>query len=397
MEFKYVAVNEHGKRITGICEAQNKQGLALQLAEVKLQLVSSRVMWFSIMKARKTKLTSTFVLEFSRQMSVLLASGLSITQAFEIVKGEQKSRVYQDCIERMLERVKQGKPVSSSLKQASEAFDDNYLEVISVGEQTGALALSFEQNHYYLSAAAKLKGQIKQACVYPILVLLVSVMVVSILLVKVIPGFESLFASFSQPLPYATLQVIALSDLLQKQWMNILIIFVATLSAFLISLKVAKFRLLVDKYTMKIPLVGQLLRFNLYASFALNCHNMTKAGLPLHQALEKLKTGTKNLFFSAKLSDIQQNILAGNSFHQSCFETQLFPSLFIQLIKVGEETGTLDERLKNLADVYRDRLDSSVKAMVGLIEPAIMIFMGVMIGGLVLVMYLPIFEMSTFL
>lgn len=397
MKFKYVAVNEQGQRVVGICEAQNKVHLAQQLSEIKLHLVSAKLRLFSVIRTTRPKLSKDFVLEFSHQMSVLLTSGLSITQAFEIMKGEQKSKEHQKCIEKMRVLVQQGRPVGESLKQVSTVFDNNYLEVITVGEQTGALAQAFAQNHYYLSAAAKLKRQLKQACIYPTLILLVSILVVSILLVKVIPGFESLFASFSQPLPYGTLQVIALSEFIQTYWIDILIALVMLGGSFWLSLKVTKVRFVVDKYKIKLPLIGLLLRFNLYATFALNCHNMTTAGLPLHQVLDKLKSSTRNRFFSVKLSEIQASVLSGCSFHQSCIETGLFPPLFIQLIKVGEESGTLDKRLKNLADLYQDKLESHVKAMIGIIEPVVMILMGAIIGGLVLVMYLPIFEMSTFL
>lgn len=398
MEFNYVAVNEQGQRVTGICQAQTKEHVAQQLSERKLQLVSCRWRWFSVIKIEhKPRLNKFFVLEFSRQMSVLLASGLSITQAFEIVQAEQKSKECRACLQNLLALVQQGQSVSFALQQVSSAFDNNYLEVIAVGEQAGALARAFEQNYYYLAALEKLTGQVKQACVYPALVLLVSILVISILLVKVIPGFESLFSSFAQPLPFATLQVIALSEFIQQHWGNILLALGIVIAGFSLSLKVQKVKRFTDKHKLRLPIIGLLLKFNLYANFALSCHNMLAAGLPLHQVLDKLKSGTRNLFFSAKINDIQQNVLTGTSFHQSCLATGLFPSLFIQLVKVGEESGSLDQRLKNLAEVYQQRLDSQVKAIVNLIEPAIMIIMGVLIGGLVLVMYLPIFEMSTFL
>ncbi len=398
MEFNYVAVNEQGQRVTGICEAKTREHVAQQLSERKLQLVSCSWRLLSVLKVEhKPKLSKFFVLEFSRQMSVLLASGLSITQAFEIVQAEQKTKACKACLQSLLKLVQQGQSVSLALRQVSSAFDNNYLEVVTVGEQTGALARAFGQNYYYLAALDKLRGQVKQACVYPALVLLVSILVISILLVKVIPGFESLFSSFAQPLPFATLQVIALSEFIQKHWVNILFALGVVITSFFLSLKLQKVKRVTDKYKLKLPVIGSLLRFNLYASFALSCHNMLAAGLPLHQVLDKLKSGTRNLFFSTKLNHIQQNVLTGTSFHQSCLATGLFPSLFIQLVKVGEESGSLEQRLKNLAEVYQERLDSQVKAIVNLIEPAIMIIMGVLIGGLVLVMYLPIFEMSTFL
>lgn len=397
MEFKFVAVNQQGQRVTGIREAQTKEHLARQLAKDKLQLVSSQFRFLSVLRWQRSELSQVFLLEFSRQMSVLLASGLSITEAFEIIKSEQKNKQCQACIEKILALVQQGQSVSAALKQGSVAFDRRYLEIIAVGEQTGQLARSFAQNHHYLAMVDKLKKQIKRACIYPMLVLLVSILVVTVLLVKVIPKFESLFASFSQPLPYATLQAIALSEFIQAYWADIVIASVATIGICLLSLNLIKVRFWVDTYKLKLPFFGRLLRFSLYSHFALNCHIMLAAGLPLHQVLEKLKQSASNVFFSAKLSEIQQQVVAGNSFYQSCLETQLFPPLFIQLLKVGEESGTLDERLKNLAEVYRERLDSYVKVMVTSIEPMIMIVMGVVIGGLVLIMYLPIFEMSTFL
>lgn len=398
MEFHYIAVNEAGKRVTGVCQAKSKQQVMERLKLQKLHLVNCRLKLTSLLVfKRQSKLSRTFLLEFSRQMSVLLDAGLSLTQAFDIVGKEQKTPAYKTCIQELMTGVQQGQTLSLAMTQASSDFDHNYRQVIAVGEQTGQLAQAFAQNYNYLATSAQLKQQVKQACVYPILVLLVSITVITILLLKVIPGFESLFASFDQSLPYATEQVILFAKFLQQNTHVIFSAILVFVLLFLLSLKWPQTRYFIDRGKLKLPLFGAIFNLSFYTSFALHCHNLLSAGVPLHQVLAKLKLSFSNMFIAEKLAEVEQEVNAGKSFYQACQQTKTFPSLFIQMLKVGEESGTLDHRLKNLAQVYQQRLDTYVKSIVNLIEPVIMILMGVIIGGLVLVMYLPIFEMSTFL
>ncbi len=397
MEFRYVAVNASGRRITGECSASSKVDVAKKLQVKHLQLISCQIKLSSLFRTSQYKLNKGILLELSRQMSILLSAGLSLSQAFEILAKEQSDLAAKRCIKHLSELVHQGQSLASALSDTSTSFDKSYCDVIAVGEKTGALGQAFEQNFVYLSARDKLNRQLKQASIYPVLVLLVSVIVITILLVKVIPGFESLFLSFDQELPFATQVVISIAKWFQSYWLLILGCNLTAICLFISCLKLQAVRFNFDKYVVKAPVVGTLLKLNFYTSFCLNGYNLLKAGIPLHHVLTKLRSGTRNMFWRIQLRTLQQAVNSGQSFHLACIQTDVFPSLLIQLIKVGEESGTLDNQLKNLAEVYQQRLDEYVKRIVSLLEPMIMIVMGVVIGGLVLVMYLPIFEMSTFL
>lgn len=396
MEFRYVAVNSQGERRTGVSHAKSRNDLKAQLNNVNLHLVSCKPNWV-IKWQRKPKLPTSFMIEFSRQMSILLSAGLTVTQALRIIISEQKEPPLQAFLSNLLNSVQQGSSLSSAMNECEFVFDKQYTGVIFVGEESGHLVSAFEQNFQYLSDKQSLNKKVKQACTYPVIVLIIALVVIALLLVKVIPGFQSLFSNFDQELPLVTQFVISLSVQVQTYWVDIILSIVVLVVTLLGALTIKSVKYWFDKSQLSVPVLGTLLKFHFYTCYALSCHNLLKAGIPLHQAIGNIKLSTDNLFLIKRLTDIELQLKSGISFHLACQQSEVFSSLFVQLIQVGEESGSLDIRLANLAGIYKEKLDDHITQVVKLIEPIIMLITGLLIGGLVLVMYLPIFQMSAFL
>ena len=393
MEYVYVAVDTKGNRVSGKKWSLSKRHLVAELRANKLRLLSCRGDWLSLMQKR-TQLDDEFILEFSRQMAVLTSAGLSLTQALEVLMTEQKDNRVMQCLGEVKADVEQGNGLVWSMQQASDSFDQNYCEVIAIGEKTGQLAGAFEQNYVYLSTSHRLRKKLRQACMYPAIVLFVAIVLVSLLLVKVIPSFASLFASFDRPLPPSTQWVLNFSTAVQQN--SIYILFFASIAGVVIWLatRVSLCRRWWSRTSIHLPVWGGLKKLHFYTRFTLQCHSLLSSGIPLHQAMDKLTAQSKNSVWHPHLTLIHEALLAGSSFYQACKASGAFPSLCLQLIKVGESTGTLDNRLKDATDIYQQKFDQQITTALALIEPGIMIFMGVVIGGLVLVLYLPIFSMA---
>jgi type IV pilus assembly protein PilC len=216
-------------------------------------------------------------------------------------------------------------------------------------------------------------------------------------MVKVVPGFQTLFDNFDQQLPWATRQVILLSDFVSANLLYLGSVFILLPVCYVLLTKSPATKRYIDLFMWRIPIITKLYQMSFVTSFSLTAYAMLNAGLPLNQALSKIQNGTKNSHTKTKLKSVIENVQEGESFYQSLKQTALFPFMFLTLIKVGEETGRLDATLKTLANIYQTRLEAHIKQIISLIEPAIVVLLGGIIGGLVLVMYLPIFEMSTFL
>lgn len=396
MEFRYVAVNSNGRRVTGRYQARNQNDVKVAMKQMSLHLVSCKPV-FGFERLLRPKLPKGFLIEFSRQMSILLSAGISVIHAFQVLLSEQSDKRVQICISQLLESVHQGCSLARAMEQNVYMFDQQYINTISIGEESGHLINAFEQNFTYLSDKQALTRKIKQASTYPLIVMVTALLVITLLLIKVIPSFQSLFANFDQELPVITQFVITLSFNLKAHWLTIIITVLVLGACCWFALLVKQIKYYFDKYKLSAPIFGTLFNYYFYTWFALSCHNLLKAGVPLHAAIAQLNSSTNNSYQRRALRVLEHQLKVGISFHHACSATNMFPAIFTQLVQVGENSGTLDMRLLNLANMYQSKLDDHISQVVKLIEPTIMLVTGVIIGGLVLVMYLPIFQMSAFL
>ena len=396
MEFHYIAVDAQGRKQQGKISAPNFTQVKQQILDSGWVLLTCKRVYSPAFFSR-ARTSKKFDLSFSHQLALLLSSGVPLIQALLIMLGDCKHKQDKVLVQDVLTQLQDGKALSASLQKYTSVFHKSFIDVIEVGEQTGALAQAFERNHYYLASKYKLQSQLRQALVYPCLVIVVSVLVILILLLKVVPSFESLFQSFDQPLPWATQQILTITHLLQHNGLSIIAVICGVLIVSITLLQNVTLKHKWHRIRLTLPIYGKLEKLGFVVSFSLSSFNMLKAGIALNQVLDKVSQSTSNIYFRHQLLTVLATVLRGESFYLALKQSQLFPGLFLQLIRVGEETGKLDECLDALSKVYQTRLENYLKQIISLIEPCVMVLLGGIIGGLVLVMYLPIFEMSTFL
>lgn len=399
MEVRYRAVDEAGNKRIGRLYGLSIDSIKQELLDKGWVVLSCQPISpiFNAFRNFSKQTSKGFVTNFSRQISVLLGSGVSLLQALEIIIQDTEHEYDKKLLLQVATDIQNGIYLSKSLTQYSHVFSTNYIEIIAVGEQTGLLAQAFERNLYFLMAKQKLNEQIRQACTYPFIVLTVATIVMIILMVKVVPGFQSLFDSFDQQLPWATRQVIALSEFISANLTYLVSFFVTLPLILFLCAKSVITKPIIDLCMWRLPVIKTFYQMSFVTSFSLTAYSMLNSGIPLNHVLSKIYNGTGNTYTKSKLQLVIDNVQRGESFYQSLKQAGLFPFMFLTLIKVGEETGSLDSTLKTLANIHQTRLEAHIKKIISLIEPAIVVLLGVLIGGLVLVMYLPIFEMSTFL
>ncbi len=293
------------------------------------------------------------------------------------------------------EEVKAGHPLSSALRKHPKYFDDLYCDLVSSGEQSGALDRIFDRVALYKEKAEALKSKIKKALFYPIAVIVVAIIVTSILLVFVVPQFKDIFDSFGAELPAFTLMVIGISEFMQKFWWVILIALVAAGYAFSQARTYNKdFSDKVDKVILKIPVVGMILNKAAVARYARTLSTTFAAGVPLVDALDSAAGASGNAVYRDAILEIKAEVSSGNPMNWAMRNSNIFPDMVIQMVAIGEESGSLDDMLAKVATIYEQEVDDAVDGLSSLLEPMIMVVLGILVGGLIVAMYLPIFQLG---
>ena len=332
---------------------------------------------------------------FSRQLSTMLAAGIPLVQAFEIVGvGHEKPKMQKLILDIKL-NIEGGSSLHESLAKHPLYFDDLYVNLVEAGEQAGALEALLDKVATYKEKTEALKKKIKKALFYPAAVLAVAVVVTLILLLFVIPQFEALFKGFGADLPAFTRIVIEMSRFVQHQgwWMGIL--FGAGVFAFIYFKKRSRaMRHVLDRMILKAPIVGPILVKAAIARYARTLSTMFSAGVPLVEAMESVAGATGNIVYEQAVLRMRDEVATGQRLQRAMENTGLFPNMVVQMIAVGEESGSLDEMASKVADFYELEVDTAVDALSSLLEPLIMAILGVLVGGLVIAMYLPIFKLG---
>ncbi len=332
---------------------------------------------------------------FSRQLSTMLAAGIPLVQAFEIVGvGHEKPKMQKLILDIKL-NIEGGSSLHESLAKHPLYFDDLYVNLVEAGEQAGALEALLDKVATYKEKTEALKKKIKKALFYPAAVLAVAVIVTLILLLFVIPQFEALFKGFGADLPAFTRIVIEMSRFVQHQgwWMGIL--FGAGVFAFIYFKKRSRaMRHVLDRMILKAPIVGPILVKAAIARYARTLSTMFSAGVPLVEAMESVAGATGNIVYEQAVLRMRDEVATGQRLQRAMENTGLFPNMVVQMIAVGEESGSLDEMASKVADFYELEVDTAVDALSSLLEPLIMAILGVLVGGLVIAMYLPIFKLG---
>ncbi|MFQ5735257.1 MAG: type II secretion system F family protein [Thermodesulfobacteriota bacterium] len=331
---------------------------------------------------------------FSRQFSTMIDAGLPLVQCLEILASQQDNPEFKKVLVDVKSSVEGGTTFADALKKHPKVFDELYVNLIAAGEVGGILDTILDRLSGFLEKAEKLKTKVKSAMTYPVVVIIIACLVVSGLLIWVVPVFEDMFEGFGQALPAPTQIVVNLSNALKNYWYLIIGGMVGIGVAINRAYKTQKGRKVIDKFILKVPVFGDLIKKTAVARFTRTLGTMLSSGVPILEALEIVSKTSGNVVIEESIMKARTSLSQGKTLADPLIETKVFPGMVTQMIAVGESTGALDAMLTKIADFYEDEVDAAVDALTSLIEPLLMAFLGVVVGGLVIALYLPIFQIA---
>ncbi|MDM3872584.1 type II secretion system F family protein [Porticoccus sp. W117] len=332
---------------------------------------------------------------FTRQMATMMKAGVPLVQSFDIVAEGCENTNLKSLIESIRDDVAAGASFGSSLRKHPKYFDDLFCSLVESGETSGALETMLDRIALYKEKLESLKAKVRKAMTYPAAVLAVAIIVMGILLVKVIPQFAKTFSSFGSELPAFTQFVLGISEAAQANWWLWLIVLVGSIFAFKeAKTRSPKFSDTIDKYTLKIPIVGVILNEGAVARFARTLSTTFAAGVPLVDALDSVARASGNAVYRDAIYKVRDDVTTGVQLNSSMKSTGVFPTLLVQMAAIGEESGALDSMLEKAAIHYEEAVDNAVDNLTTLLEPMIMAVIGVLVGGMLIAMYLPIFQIG---
>ena len=392
--FLWEGTDRNGKKVKG-------KSLANDEATVRADLRRQGVVPTRIRKQRQSmfagggNITTGDIAIFSRQLATMLAAGIPLVQSFEIVGNGHENAAMQKLILAVKGDVEGGSSLAEALAKQPLYFDDLFVNLVEAGEQAGALETLLDKIATYKEKTEAIKKKIKKALTYPAAVLVVAFIVTTILLIFVIPSFEDLFRGFGADLPTFTRMVIDLSAFVRSEGVIIAMLISGAVGAFLYFKKRSKaFRHFLDRLALKVPIIGPIMQKASIARYARTLSTMFAAGVPLVEAMESVAGATGNIVFEQAVLSMRDEVATGQRLQQAMENTDLFPNMVIQMIAVGEESGSLDQMSAKVADFYEEEVDNAVDNLSALLEPMIMAILGVLVGGLVVAMYLPIFKLG---
>ena len=396
-DYIWTGVNRKGKKRKGEMEADSENFVRLTLRRQGIEPSKIKPKpkdLFENVKFLQPKVTEKDIVVMTRQFATMIDAGLPLVQCLEILFSQQDNKTFKRILKNIKEDVEEGSTFADALKQHPDVFDDLFVNLVAAGEIGGILDIILNRLAAYIEKAAKLKKKVKGAMTYPIVVMVIAVLVVAVILIFVIPVFESMFADFGKALPVPTQIVVAMSDFLKNYILYIVVGFVLLIFAFRRFYKTEKGRALVDKLVLKIPVFGMLLRKVAVAKFTRTLGTMISSGVPILDSLDIVAATAGNMTIEEAIRETRQRISEGRTIAEPLADSDVFPSMVVQMISVGEATGALDTMLGKIADFYDDEVDAAVDALTSMLEPFMMVFLGGTIGGLVVSMYLPIFQMA---
>ena len=391
--FAWEGMDKRGNRVKGKSLAPDEVALRTELR--RQGIAPSKIKKQSQAFKSGGKVKPEDIAVFSRQLATMLASGIPLVQAFEIVgNGHEKPSVQKLILDVKMD-IEGGTSLHEALAKHPLYFDDLYVNLVEAGEQAGALENLLDKIATYKEKTEAIKKKVKKALFYPAAVLVVAVVVTLILLIFVIPQFESLFKGFGAELPAFTQFVINLSKAVQKHGLIMAIFVGGGVYGFIYFKKRSrKMREALDRISLKLPIIGPILTKSAIARYARTLSTMFAAGVPLVEALESVAGATGNIIYENAVMKMRDEVATGQRLQRAMENTQLFPNMVIQMVAVGEEAGALDQMSAKVAEFYEAEVDNAVDSMSSLLEPLIMAVLGVLVGGLVIAMYLPIFKLG---
>ncbi|RUR07510.1 type II secretion system F family protein [Legionella sp. km772] len=394
--FHYEGVNKSGQKMVGEIEARS---LAIAKADLRKQgIVTNKVIKKRkpLFDKKNKKITSADITIFSRQLATMIQSGIPLVQSFDIVAKGQSNKRMKDLIDGIKTDIETGLTLSEALIKHPEHFNELFCNLVDAGEKSGTLDVMLDKVATYKEKVETIKKKIKKALTYPMAVVAVALIVTTGLLIFVVPQFESLFKGFGADLPAMTKAVVSMSKFMQEYWYYIFGALGAAIYAFVYmkghSLEFAQG---IDRALLKAPIIGPILEKAAIARFSRTLSITFAAGLPLVEALKAVAGATGNIIFAKATDRIKEEVSTGQQMNIAMENTRLFPNMVIQMVAIGEESGALEKMLGKVADFYEEEVDAAVDSLSSLLEPIIMSILGVLVGGLVVAMYMPIFKLGS--
>lgn len=391
--FQWEGMDRAGKKVKGKTVATTESALR---AELRRQgVMATRVRKQSTLFQKKGKVTAADISIFARQLATMMTAGIPLVQSFEIIGAGHDNPAMQKLILAVKADVEGGASLAQSLAKHPLYFDDLFVNLVEAGEQAGALETLLDKIASYKEKTEAIKKKVKKALFYPAAVVVVAIIVTAILLIFVIPEFESLFQGFGADLPAFTRMVIGISEFVRDQGWLIAAGITLGVVGFLHAKKRSRgLRHLLDRIALRIPIIGPILNKSAIARYARTLSTTFAAGVPLVEALDSVAGATGNIVYETAVLRMRDEVATGTRLQRAMENVDLFPNMVNQMVAVGEESGSLDTMTAKVADFYEEEVDNAVDSMSSLLEPLIMAILGVLVGGLVIAMYLPIFKMG---
>ncbi|GAB2197125.1 type II secretion system F family protein [Sessilibacter sp. MAH4] len=393
--FVYKGVDRKGNKIQGEVKGSSSALVKAQLRKKGITPGQVKKKAKPLFGGGKKSVKPQDIAIFTRQMATMMKAGVPLVQSFDIVADGLENPTLKSLVLEIKEDVASGNGFAAALSKHPKYFDELFCNLVDSGEQSGALETMLDRIATYKEKTEAMKAKIKKALTYPIAVVVVALVVTGILLVKVVPQFAETFASFGADLPAFTLFVLNLSESVQKWWLIILIGTAIGVFAFNQAVqKSSAVRRVVHQYTIKLPIVGNIVFESIIARFARTLSTTFSAGVPLIDALTSVAGATGNMIYEETTLRVRDEVATGIQLNTSMRATNKFPSMLLQMTAIGEESGALDDMLDKVASFYEESVDNQVDNLTTLLEPLIMAVLGILVGGLMIAMYMPIFQIG---
>ncbi len=394
--FTWVGLDKRGIKIKGeqISKSASLVKAGLRAQGINPQVVKPKAK--PLFGKTGKKITGRDIAVFSRQLATMMAAGVPMVQGFEIVAGGQSNPRMKDMLTDIKTEIEGGSALNEALGKYPVQFDELFVNLVKAGESAGVLDTVLDTIANYKENIENIKGKIKKAMFYPAAVLAVAFIVASILLIFVIPQFEAVFKNFGADLPAFTQMLVAMSRFMVSYWWMVFGILIGGIFGLVMLYKRSdKFAHFIGRTLLKIPVVGQILRQSAIARFARTLGVTFRAGVPLVEALDSVSNATGSVVYNDAVKRIREDVAVGHQLQLAMRQTNLFPNMVTQMVAIGEEAGALDAMLFKIAEFYETEVNNAVDALSSLLEPMIMVIIGVVVGGMVVGMYLPIFKLGS--
>ena len=395
--YVWVGKTKKGRSLKGELEAADERIARIQLKKRNIEVTKLKPKpkdLFENISFMQPRVTNKDIVIFTRQFSTMIDAGLPLVQGLNILGEQTENKTFRNMLKRITKDVEGGSTLADALGKHPKVFDSLFVNLIAAGEVGGILDTILQRLAAYIEKAEKLKSQIKGAMTYPIVVVGIAIIVIAVIMIFVIPVFEDMFSSFGKALPVPTQIVVAMSDFIKGNIHYMIVGLIVFVFLFRRYARTKSGKRNIDSVLLKLPIFGELIKKVAVARFTRTLGTMVSSGVPILDALEITAKTAGNVIVEEVIFDARSSIAEGQTIAEPLSETDIFPGMVTQMISVGESTGALDVMLEKIADFYDDEVDATVSAMTSMLEPLLMLFLGGSIGGLVVAMYLPIFQMA---